>query len=85
MEPLTHHTKESTSPPAAASAATSSSSLNAPTPLPQPDHQKQPLHPRKQTTNTVRSRQTIFAAPTKTNDQYLRPTNITVVCTGTQT
>ena len=69
MEPLTHHTKESTSPPAAASAATSSSSLNAPTPLPQPDHQKQPLHPRKQTTNTVRSRQTIFAAPT-----YVPPT-----------
>lgn len=69
MEPLTHHTKESTSPPAAASAATSSSSLNAPTTLPQPDHQKQPLHPRKQTTNTVRSRQTIFAAPT-----YVPPT-----------
>ena len=64
----------STSTPAAASAATSSSSLNAPTTLPQPDHQKQPLHPRKQTTNTVRSRQTIFAAPT-----YVPPTNITVV------
>ena len=53
----------------AASASASASSLNAPTTLPQPDHQKQPQHPRKQTTNTVHSRQTIFAAPT-----YVPPT-----------